>query len=49
MSKCVMKVIACGSRSDGHESRIDEGVDERGVEGMRVDEMLVVVRWPQTV
>ena len=38
----------CGSR-DGHESRIGEGVDERGVEGMHVDDDVVEVRKPQTV
>ena len=43
-----MKVLACES-GWARISTIDEGVDERGVEGMRVDEDVMVVRWPQTV
>ena len=34
---------------DGDESRIGEGVDERDVEGMRVDKDFLVARWPPTV
>ena len=49
MSERAVMMRACGSRW-AHESRIEEGVDERGVEVMRVvDEDGVVVREPQTV
>ena len=50
VEKCVMMMMACRSLDrDGDESRVGEGVDDRGVEGMRVDADFVVVRWPQSV